>query len=124
MITRHAQGAGVRHHIPHEPKRIDYARAAVPKVAHENRLAALRVFIEWAAPAIGIGGLCVGLVAQLRKKRFQFVAATVQIANDVEWAVVMAAVIPERLTFDGRGVDFVGRLQYENVAEAFALEAA
>ena len=52
----------------------------------------------------------------------QLVAAAVDIADDVERAVLVPLVVPERHSLDDRRLDLLGRLQHEDVPEPLPLE--
>jgi hypothetical protein len=64
------------------------------------------------------------LVAKLAEQRFELVGAAVDVADDVERAVVAPAVVPERLPRDRGCVDGLFRRQHVDVPEPFAAEAA
>ena len=64
------------------------------------------------------------LVTKLRQQRVQFVVTAVNVADNVEWAMIELAVVPERLALDDDGVDFFRGREFVNVTEAFAFEIA
>ena len=72
------------------------------------------------APGSGVAAR----VSELVEQNLELVAATVDIADDVERSAVLLPVVPERLTLDDRGIDFVLRLEHVDVAETLAPEAA
>ena len=63
------------------------------------------------------------LIAELAEKGLQLVVATVQVANDVERPVVIPFVVPERSSLDDRRLDFLGRIEDEDVRESFPLQS-
>ena len=52
----------------------------------------------------------------------KLIAAAVDIADDVERPVLVPLVVPERHPFNDGSLDFLGRLQHEDVTEALSLE--
>ena len=61
------------------------------------------------------------LVPELREQRLELVAAAVDVADDVEGACEVLAVVPQRLTLDDHAFDIL-RLEDPDVAEALALQ--
>jgi hypothetical protein len=62
-------------------------------------------------------------IAELFQQLQQLVKAAMNIANDVERALFMFQVVPERLTDDLCRVDFFNGGKSKYMAEAFALQA-
>src|SRR5262249_31189700 len=62
-------------------------------------------------------------VAQLLEQGFKFIAAAVNVSDDVEGAVFLPLVVPQRHPLDHRRFDLLGGLQHEHMAEAFTTEA-
>src|SRR6185436_118305 len=54
----------------------------------------------------------------------ELVETTVHVADDVEWSMLVFAIVPEWLAFDHDCVDVFRRGQFVNVAKAFALQVA
>jgi hypothetical protein len=106
-------GAGLDHAHGEAEHRRDFG-AAVDEVADEDRFAT--------------GGrndaFAVGLVAEASEETEQLVVAAVDVADDIEGAVFVLAVVPEGLALDGSALDLFGRGEDMDVAEAFAFEAA
>src|SRR5262249_2719927 len=73
------------------PHAVNDPRAAVDQVADEDRPASLRV---------RVGALRTAFVTELREQPLELVAAAVDIADDVERAVLVLAVVPERGSLD------------------------
>ena len=73
-----------------EPQRVEDARAAVDEVADEDRLAALRGGRRPAPPVGDRASAVDDLVAELLEQLLQLVAAAVDVADDVERAVLVA----------------------------------
>jgi hypothetical protein len=112
------RGAG-NDHVADEPNRFENARATVHEVADEHRLSAQRMRVHRAA------GKCRAIrrgprdfVTQLTEQRFQFLAAAVNVPDDVEGTVLMALVVVERHSFDVCRLHFLWAFQHEDVPEA------
>ena len=57
-------------------------------------------------------------------KRPMTVRTAMYVADDVERAMLMAAVVPQRHSFNDDGFDVIDRFQHENMPKAFPLEAS
>jgi hypothetical protein len=64
------------------------------------------------------------LVPEFVEQFEEFVEAAVDVADDVERTVVVAAVDPQGLASDRRGVDLLGRRKDVDVAESLAVQIA
>ena len=62
-------------------------------------------------------------IAKFGQQLFQFIAAAVHVADEVERAMLVPAVVPQWRPFDGNGLDFLGRLEHEDVPKALSLES-
>ena len=69
-------------------------------------------------PQAGSSSRCTGSIAELPKQGFQFVAAAVHIADDVERPVLVPLVVPERRPLDRGRLDLLGRVEDEDVARS------
>ena len=109
-------------HVPHQPHGIEDPGATVHEVAQEHRLATLGMDEGPVTPE-RIVAVQAGLhVAESSEESLQLVAAAVDIADDVERAVLVSLVVPERHALDGRRLDLLGRVEHEDVPEALPLE--
>ena len=99
VIARNAVRATRFAHRHHNVQNIDHARPSIHQIAHKNRLAIL------VTPHAAV----IRRVFQFLPASFQFVAAAVNIADDIERPVFAFAIIPQRLAHNGCGVDFFGR---------------
>ncbi len=61
-------------------------------------------------------------IAEAPQQRLQFVAAAVNVANQIERAVFRGLVIPKRNAIHDGAVHLFRRFQHENMAEAFPSE--
>ena len=108
-------------HVPHEPQRVEDPRATIHQVAQEDRLAALGMPIDPAAPDRIVFVAARSARSPAAEQGLQFVAAAVHVADDVERAVLVPLVVPQRHPLDRGRLDLLGRFEDEDVAEAFAL---
>ena len=90
-------------------------------IAEEHHLSPLGV-PEGAVAPHRIVGLLDRHVAQLLEQGFQFVAAAVQIADDVKRPVFFPLVVPEWGPLDDSRLDLLGRVEDEDVREALPLQ--
>ena len=118
MVARHAQGGAVADHVHHQAQHPRGVWAAVDQVTDENGAAAFR-----RAHLRRFAGAADG-VAQLFQQGHGLVAAAVDVADDVEGTVLLAPVIPKALALDNGAGHVVHRLEYGDVPETFALQAA
>jgi hypothetical protein len=63
------------------------------------------------------------LVTEPCEQRLQLVAAAVDVADEIERAMLVALVVPQRHALDGRRVDLLGARQLVDVAKPFAAQA-
>ena len=89
-------------HVANQPQRVENPWATVHQIAEEDDLAALGMPVGAVAPGRIVAVRCDRLVAECLEQCFQFVAAAVQIADDVERPVVVPLVVPERRPLDRR----------------------
>ena len=122
VVAGHAEGRAMDDHVPHQPHGVEDAGAAVHQVAEEDRLAAFGMDEGPVAPE-RIVAVQAGLhVPESREQFLQLVAAAVNIADDVERAVLVSLVVPERHPLDDRRLDLLGRVEHEDVPEALPME--
>ena len=91
--------------------------AAIDEVADEDQLAALR------RDDLRRLGRAVDAVAEPLKQQAQLVGAAMHIADNVERALVLPLVGPERAAIDAGGVDLGDRPQPPDLAKPLALQA-
>ena len=109
-------------HVPHQPDDMEDAGATVHEVAQEHHPATFGMHEGPVAPE-WIVAVQAGLhVAESSEESLQFLAAPVDIADDVEWAVLVPLVVPQRNTLDGRRLNLLGRVEHKDVPEALPLE--
>ena len=65
-----------------------------------------------------------GFVTQLRQQLDQLIEAPMHIADEVERAVLVLQVVPERLPDEFNRLDFRQRPEHMNMAKSFALQPA
>ena len=63
-------------------------------------------------------------VAQFFQQQFQFIVATVNVADKIERPVLVRAVVPQRHALNRRRVDFFDRIHHKNMPEAFFFVSA
>ena len=119
VVAGHAERAA---RLDHRPSPAAAPRESGPRSTRSPRKTALR-------PSGGVTvtrspSVLSDCVAELLQQLTQFVEAAMHVADDVERAVLVLAVVPERLALDRRGVDLLRRGEHEDVAEALALQAA
>jgi hypothetical protein len=61
-------------------------------------------------------------VSEIAQQLFEFVATTVNVADQVEWASLVPPVGPKTLAHDGCAFDFIRTMQREDVSETLALQ--
>ena len=113
VVARDAEGVSGVDHIHDQLQRVDVPGTAVAEVAQEDGLAAFRML-----PDPGV----VGYVAQLCQQLGQLVEAAVDVADDVEGAVLFPLVVPHLRADDLSRVHLVHAVQHVNKAEALLLE--
>ena len=118
VIARNAERRFLGHHRHHEAKNVGHPRAAVDEVADEDGLPAGGV----RRPIVRVALDPFDEVSELVEERAKLVEASVHVADDVERAVLVPAVVPERVALDDRRVDRLDRLEDVDVAESFALK--
>ena len=97
VVARHAQRGARLDHVADDAQRVEDARPAVDQVADEDRLASVRVAIDGTGVQPGALASLDDLVPERREQRLQLVGAAVDVADDVERAVDVLLVVPERL---------------------------
>ena len=80
--------------VPHEANRVQDARAAIHQIADEQGLASLRVGESAVAPDRIILTQQGRRIAEPLQQLLKFVAAAVDIADDIEWAMLSRLVVP------------------------------
>src|SRR5579872_2299366 len=115
MVARHAERLAGGDHTPHEIDGCHDAGAAVYQIAQEDGAPPRRM---------AQAGLRVVHIAEQGQQLAQLVVAAVDVANDVEGVGVGAAVGEERHALDAHRLYLLRRIEDDNLAEAFALEAA
>ena len=116
VVAGDAEGRSGGDHAHDQLERLRDFRAAIHQIAQKDGFASGG---RIGAEIVGIDG-----IAQLREQQDKFVIAAVNVADDVEGAMLGAAVVPERFARDDGAGDFVFAVQDGNAAEAFALQAA
>jgi len=94
----------------------------IHQIADEDGLATCRVGKDGPAAKGWFLHAYASDVSEPQQQFFQFVAATMHIADNVERAVVVRAVVPERNPLNHGGFTFLDAFEHENVPEAFTLE--
>ena len=120
VIAQHAQGGTIFDHGHDQPQRVGDARAAIDEVTDEHRLAA-------SGRDDPIAGLAVPLrrldaIAQAAEQRLELVGTTVDVADDVEWASIVAPIGPQALAEDLGAVRRRLRIELVDVAKALAAQ--
>ncbi len=119
VIARDAQSRAELDHIADNAERVEYARPAVHQVADEQGLTACGMDIPDVQPTRLVTGDHELAVAELSQQRLQFVGATMNVPDNVEWAVFVPFVVPKRRPLHHDGLNFFGTVQHEHMAEAF-----
>ena len=118
VIARHTQRRPVRHHGHHQPEHPRRVRAAIHQIANKHRPPPLRVVRG------GPAGRAADGIAQLLQQCDKLIEAAVNVADDVERAMLLPPVNPQRLPHDTRSLDHVRRAQDRDVAKALAPQVA
>jgi hypothetical protein len=118
VIARNAERLASLHHAGDEMKYLHGARAAIHQVANEDQLAVARG--RHRIHSIGL----IHDVAELRHQLDELVEASMNISDDVEWAVLGLLVIPKGVALNRYGVHFLRAGEFEDVADAFSLQPA
>ena len=109
MVARDAERTAGSHHGHDNVEHFGDAGAAVDQIAEKHRSAAFRM-------RDGVG---TGVVAQPVEQTQQLVMAAVDIADEVEWAGVAAAVAPDPGASHLDTVEFLDRAERVDPGEAF-----
>src|ERR1700722_9025596 len=110
-------------HCQHQPVDRRGIRAAIAEIADENRLAPGRRLDGQAGLSTGIG-LNHETIAELIEQRQQFLEAAMNIADDIERSMLIAAIDIQPDAVDRGGIDFFQSAQDMDVANTLALELA
>ena len=120
VVAGDAQRGAGGDHAHHQPEHARRVRAAVDEVADEQRGAALGV-----GRADGAAGVVVRqLPAELGEQGAQLAGAAVHVADDVERAGEVAAVVPGPLGRDRGGLDLVDAGEHVHPPEPLLADAA
>ena len=108
VVAGHAERRSGLDHAHHQPQHVGNLRPAVHQVAEEDRLATLRRMVdaEIRSPSRSSTGR-----SRAAQQLAKLVEAAVDVADDVERAVLVLAVVPQRLALDLAAVDLLRRLQ-------------
>ena len=121
MVTGNAERGATLDHAHDQSKDVWRVRAAVHEIAKEHSAPPLGR--RDADPYLAVFGAPY-LITQTPKKLNQFVVAAVNVADDVERALLVFLVGPETLPRDRRRVDLLDALEGPDVTKSFALEPA
>lgn len=123
VVARDAEGRPRADHVVHDPERVQHPRTPVDDVPQEDHLAALGMRVGCPAGEGQRVRITAGrLVTEPGEQRFEFVRAAVDVADEVERAVLVAPVVPERHPLDHGGLDLLGAREDEHVPEPFPLQ--
>ena len=111
MVARNGNGGAALHHVHYQTQHIGIAVSPVAEIAQKCRLSAVRMTVD--AFDADIPQLC--------QQLFQFVAAAVNVSDDIEGAVPFSFVIPELGAHYLRVVDLFHRIEHIHIAEALTL---
>lgn len=122
MVPRHTQGAPRGGHVHGQAQYVRNARPTVDQVTQKDDPApvGMRHPVDRRAGGILLHGHG---VAEALEQGAEFVKASVDIANNVEGTVFMAAVGPEPLPLNGDGFHLLRRVEPVDKSEALALES-
>jgi hypothetical protein len=121
VVTQDAQGGPGLDHVADDPEGVEDTRPAVDEVAEEDRHPAVGVAVgRTRGEAVAVGAFD-NVIAKLAEERLELVGTAVDVADDVERAVEVIAVVPQR-AFDDCVVDLV-RAQDPDVVEALLAQA-
>ena len=123
VVAGDAKGRTGDDHVADQPQSVENPWATIHNVAKEHHLPALGM-LEGAVAPQRIVVLPDRHVAQLLKQGFEFIAAAVQITDDVKRPVFIPLVVPEWGPLDDSRLDLFGRLEDEDVREAFSLQSS
>ncbi len=118
VIARHGERGSRFRHAHDQLQNFRHLWPTIDEVAEKHCFAALRMMRVNRAVSRS------DRVAELRQKRMQLVVAAMNVANDVEWSMIVFAIVPERLALNHYLVDFGGRREFMNVTKAFAFQIA
>ena len=113
MVARDAEGVAGVDHAHHQAQDAGAVGAAVDEVADEARPTALGV-LRVDRPALRVAGEA---VAQVGQQLLELGPAAVDVADDVERAVVVAPVVVLLLVHDRGGLDLVDAVEDVDLAE-------
>ena len=120
MVAGQAEGVTGRHHAHHQAEHAGGVGAAVDEVAEEDRPASEgRYGVDRSSAVVAHQ-----LVAEVGEQGLQLRPAAVHVADRVEGAVLVAAVVEERLAHDGGGLDLLDAVQHVDAAEALLGQVA
>ena len=122
VIPRYTQRMSRRGHGHGHTEHVRYARSPINEIAEKDDPAPGRRRDPVVRRAGGVALHGHG-VAEAREQGAEFVETSVDIADNVEWAVLGAAIGPEPLPFDGSCLDLLRRRERIDKSEAFSLEA-
>jgi hypothetical protein len=119
VVAGDTERGTLRDHVVNEPNGVEDAWPTVHEVADEDRFPAQRMRIHRAAGQSGSTRRDRrDFVTQLTQQGLQFVAAAVNVSDDVDGAVLVAFVVVERHALDPCGFHFLWALQHEDVPKA------
>ena len=124
VVAGHAEGIPGRDHVANHAEGVQNARPTIHEIAKKDGLSPFGMSKGSVAPDGIIAVKLKWLVAQLAEQGLQLVAAAVHVADDVERPVVVPLVVPKRGPLDDRRLDFLGRIEDENVWEPFSLQSS
>src|SRR5271166_6969590 len=112
MVAWYAQGRAMDDHVSHQPDDMEDVGTTVHEVAQEHHSATLGMHKGPVAPE-RIVVVQAGLhVAESSEESVQFLAAPVDIADDVERAVLVPLVVPQRNSLDNQRLNLLGRVEH------------
>src|SRR5882724_8165365 len=102
MVAWDAKGALGFHHGAHQLVGLEDAWSSVDQIAEKDGLASLGVTVDAAIQSCDLQRSFAPFVPKCVQQPLEFTAAAMHVADDVEGAVLVLAVAPQRLALDGR----------------------
>jgi len=100
MVSRHAERVSGSHHFLHHAHHLRNLRPTIYQIANKTPLSAGRRLIKTAR---------VFFITQLSQELNQLIEASMYVSDDVERAMLVLQVVPQRLAHNLRAIHFFRR---------------
>lgn len=122
VIARYTERVPRLHHVPDDAQCINDSRATIHQIPDENGASSFGMAVRDMPPRIVTIDDRLS-IAKCFQQLFQFIAAAVDVADDIERAMLIPPVIPQGDAFDRCRVDLFNAVHDKNVPESFPLQS-